>query len=240
MKTSAQAVTNQRLEEAIAEYLRSHPDFFNRHLSLLENLRIPHLCGSAVSLLERQLWRLREDNGELRERLRELVCVARDNESLAQRMQALMLGLIEARDFSAIMIALQTVLRDDFNADFTVLKLVAEPLITETEQECAACWSFTDAAELTALQSMLGSRNAFCGRLTQEQSRCLFDDPRQVGSVALVPLHGGGWWGLLAVGSRDEERFFPGMGTLFLSRIGELLSHALSPYLQPRSNSNRS
>lgn len=240
MKPSADAVPNQRLEEAIADYLRSHPDFFNRHLELLDNLRIPHPCAPAVSLLERQRQRLRDENTDLRERLRELVQVARDNESLAQRMQTLMLELMNARDLIATVEAIQAVLRDDFNADFTVLKLVAEPLGGENLRECSTSWGFSEEQQLAPLRRVLKGRQAFCGRLTHEQARCLFDDPTEVGSVSLVVLRGDAWWGLLAVGSRDEKRFFPGMGTLFLGRIGELLSQALAPYLQARSSSCRS
>ena len=40
------------------------------------------------------------------------------------------------------------------------------------------------------------------------------------------------WKGLVAIGSCDPKRFHPGMGTLFLSRIGELISHALHTHTQ--------
>ena len=36
--------------------------------------------------------------------------------------------------------------------------------------------------------------------------------------------------GLVAVGSRDPNRFFPGMGTLFLRMMGESLTAALARY----------
>ncbi|NUS60071.1 MAG: DUF484 family protein, partial [Lysobacter sp.] len=36
--------------------------------------------------------------------------------------------------------------------------------------------------------------------------------------------------GLVAVGSRDPNRFFPGMGTLFLRMMGESLSAALQRF----------
>ncbi|HMB43523.1 MAG TPA: DUF484 family protein, partial [Luteimonas sp.] len=45
-----------------------------------------------------------------------------------------------------------------------------------------------------------------------------------VQSSALLPLPG---IGLLAVGSHDPNRFFPGMGTLFLRMMGEALAAAL-------------
>ena len=40
----------------------------------------------------------------------------------------------------------------------------------------------------------------------------------------LLPLAG---TGMLVVGSRDANRFFPGMGTLFLRMMGEALVTAL-------------
>jgi len=48
----------------------------------------------------------------------------------------------------------------------------------------------------------------------------------------LIPLGGHRWRGLLVVGSADAGRFHPGVGTLFLERIGELVSQALQARLQ--------
>ena len=49
----------------------------------------------------------------------------------------------------------------------------------------------------------------------------------EVQSSALLPLPG---LGLVAVGSRDGNRFYPGMGTLFLRMMGEALVVALKRY----------
>ena len=38
---------------------------------------------------------------------------------------------------------------------------------------------------------------------------------------------GGGAGGLLALASEDEERFYAGMGTLYLERLGQLIGAAL-------------
>jgi uncharacterized protein len=43
----------------------------------------------------------------------------------------------------------------------------------------------------------------------------------------LLPLPG---VGLLAVGSIDSNRFFPGMGTLFLRMMGEAMATALKRF----------
>ncbi len=38
--------------------------------------------------------------------------------------------------------------------------------------------------------------------------------------------------GLLAIGSEDVQRFYAGMGTLYLERLGELASAALARVLR--------
>ena len=50
-------------------------------------------------------------------------------------------------------------------------------------------------------------------------------------SFALVALRGEQCLGLLAMASEDEKRFYPEMGTLYLKRIGELVSVALLRYI---------
>ena len=51
-------------EGVIADYLKSHPDFFERHPLILLSLKLPHRTGgSAISLVERQVSMLRQRNG---------------------------------------------------------------------------------------------------------------------------------------------------------------------------------
>ena len=48
-------------EREVADFLRRHPDFFERHLALLTELVVPHSGRTgAVSLLERQVTVLRD------------------------------------------------------------------------------------------------------------------------------------------------------------------------------------
>lgn len=223
MTQSADAV-----EQRIADYLLDHPDFFERHPDTLARLRVPHSCGTAVSLIERQLGLLREQNARLRTKLQELVQVARDNDCLSKRMQHLNLVLIEARSLDELMLGVQGVLRDEFSADFTALRLsTPQPGLDEQSR--------LGPAALEALRPLLRGGKPWCGRLGLSRARWLFADAaEQVASAALVPLsNGADWQGLLAIGSRDEERFGAGMGTVFLGRIGELVGHALNIHLYP-------
>jgi hypothetical protein len=47
----------------------------------------------------------------------------------------------------------------------------------------------------------------------------------------MVALRGENAFGLLVMASEDAQRFYPEMGTLYLKRIGELVSVALLRYL---------
>ena len=62
----------------------------------------------------------------------------------------------------------------------------------------------------------------------------LFDTKAQwVKSAALVPIGTGGHDGMLAIGSSDSTRFYPGMGTLFLDLLADVIASSLAK-VQPQ------
>jgi uncharacterized protein YigA (DUF484 family) len=212
-------------------YLRAHPEFFNRHLDLLDTLRIPHPCRPAVSLMERQLLRTRECNTQLQNKLTELVEVAQENGYLISRMQRLALMLIKHRELKSMLPGIKTVLRDEFNADFVTLRVTAQA-VALTEEVCLS------ATSQAMFESVIGTGRPQCGELSYEQVTNLFGEvSASIGSVALVPLWGIGWCGLLGIGSRDKQRFHPGMGMVFLKSMGELISQALQTNLSSNTAS---
>lgn len=220
------------LEQAIADYLQTHPDFFNRHPELLENLRVVHPHRGTVSLTERQLEQLRAHNRALRTKLDELVQTARANDCLSQRMQRLNLALIEASSLDDMLHCVQGVLREDFNADVVVLRLA----ITAAHSPLASDNRLTNQ-QLLICESLLRGAQPRCGEPGPGEAELFDEATQQVVSAALVPLSGIDWQGVLAIGSCDPERFHAGIGTLFLSRIGELLCHAVQAHLYPLTSS---
>jgi uncharacterized protein YigA (DUF484 family) len=71
-----------------------------------------------------------------------------------------------------------------------------------------------------------------CGALSEAQASFLFADAAtDIASAALVPVCDNECFGLLAIGSYDELRFNPAMGTVFLTYIGEMIGRTLRPYL---------
>ncbi len=216
------------VEQAVAEYLHAHPDFFERHLKLLASLRIPHPARPAVSLIERQLDLLREQNTRLHKKIAELVEVARDNDRVAHQLQRLALILVKLSEFEEKLDGVASVLQDEFNADFVTLRLPAGSSLPGLARQEA----LLPQEAFALFEPLLRSGRPQCGLLTGDQAQRLFPEvAAEVASAAVVPLGGRRWQGLLALGSRDDGRFHPAMGTLFLVRLGELVSHALEPHL---------
>jgi hypothetical protein len=218
-------------DSSVAEYLQAYPDFFERNSSLLLKLRLPHLrdVGATVSLVERQVEVLRERNQSLERKLKELVDVARANDALADRIHRLSQRLIRAHTLPETIAAIETSLREDFDAMHSVLVLLLEPARSLVSESSRFLRSADPAdADIKTFESLLQSGKPRCGQVRDAQRDYLFGkDSVEIGSVALTPLGPKGELGILAIGASDAERFHPGMSTEFLSRIGELVTYAL-------------
>jgi uncharacterized protein YigA (DUF484 family) len=232
MTTSQQTLT-QALpleEKTVADYLRDNPEFFHNNTSLLAALQIPHAVGPAISLVEHQVKVLRDQNSQLKRKLMDLVHVARDNNRLNERMHQLTLGLINANSLEALLDTLRENLLVEFKADTVTLRLAALP--EAQARECGVDIFDPDSRDLAHFETFLKSSRPQCGRFKQEQLQYLFGDQAQaIESVALIPLGSKTSLGLLAIGSREASRFHPGMGTLFLTHLGELTGLLLSEHL---------
>jgi uncharacterized protein YigA (DUF484 family) len=233
MTTSqARGIKHEGLNDTtVAEYLQTYPDFFERNTALLAKLRLPHLrdVGATVSLVERQVEVLRERNQSLERKLKELVDVARANDALADRIHRLCQRLIRAHGMAETINAVETSLREDFDAMHSVMVLFLEQARTVegVPARFLRAGSATDA-DIKSFETLLQSGKPRCGQVRDAQRDYLFGtDSSEIGSVALTPLGPKGELGILAIGASDAQRFHPAMSTEFLSRIGELVTYAL-------------
>ena len=231
-QSHARGIKPDTLNDAsIAEYLQTHPDFFERNGALLAKLRLPHLrdAGATVSLVERQVEVLRERNQTLERKLKELVDVARANDALAERIHRLTQRLIRAPALSDTIGAIETSLREDFDARNAVMVLFMESARAFDPLGRFLRTAEPGDAEMKSFETLLQSGKPRCGQVRDGQRDYLFGkDSVEIGSVALTPLGVKGALGLLAIGASDVDRFHPGMSTEFLSRIGELVTYALT------------
>jgi uncharacterized protein YigA (DUF484 family) len=216
-------------EESIADYLRSHPDFFERNLALLSGLRLPHrISGGAVSLVERQVDVLRQRNTALEARLTELVQVARNNDRLAGRIHALALLLMRAKSREEVIDILEEQLREGFSVEQAALVLFdSVPGLAKGRSKFLRVVHREDPA-VGPFKSFLQSSAPRCTRVREAQRDFLFDRDAGIHSMALVPLGPRSAYGFLAIGSRDPHHFHPGKSIDFLARLGELTACALS------------
>jgi uncharacterized protein YigA (DUF484 family) len=207
----------------VAAWLRRHPTFLQQFPDLALSLVVPREDGPAASLASYQLDVLRDKNRELTRRLHELSGNAQDNERLAVRTHQLTLALLRQRDAATTLRAMAASLAEDFQGDL-VRVVLFEPVAGLDEADWLQVIA-ADDARLTPFRDALADIEPICGRLHPDKNALLYGARvAEVQSSALLPLPG---IGLLAVGSHEPNRFFPGMGTLFLRMMAESLVVAL-------------
>ena len=221
----------QTAAEDIADYLERHPEFFHEHPDLLGRLEIPHARGGqTISLVERQVSALREQNQRLRRQLHEMIEIARQNEELARRMHKLALTLMDAAEPAALFATLYDNLKRNFRADKVSVRLFANPAAPDNNAGEEFAGGAAGVQEL--FRTLLETREPLCGRMKQQQQMFLFGaEGNDIASSVMVPLHGPGWNGILAIGSFNPERYQPGMGVELLANLGEVLSFILNPWI---------
>ncbi len=210
----------------IAQWLRRHPRFLEQFPDLAVTLVPPKDSGASASLAGYQLDVLREKNRELTRRLHELSGNAQVNERLAVRTHQLVLALMRAATPADTLRAMVAVLGEDFAGD--AVRISAFKAVDGVGD--APWWQVLSAgdARLDGFVEALASGEPLCGRLSPERHALLFGaNAERVASCAVLPVPG---LGLVAIGSVDANRFFPGMGTLFLRMMAEGLAAAMARF----------
>ncbi|MBX3662360.1 MAG: DUF484 family protein [Burkholderiales bacterium] len=205
----------------VAAYLKEHPEFFEQYAEVVADVFIPHPHGGrAISISERQILTLRERGKQLESKLSEMIQFGEENDVIGEKVHRLALALIGARGAAALRHAVDFNLREDFSVPHVALKLwhpAADDGVSEATR--------TFAASLT---------HPHCGPLAMADTAAFFGEAAPLlKSYAYVALGGSGSFGLLALASEDAQRFYPEMGTLYLTRIGELISACLRRELEP-------
>ena len=206
----------------VVRYLREHPDFLSEHGEIFTEITVPHPHGGqAISLAERQLHALRDKIRLLEVKLSELIRFGEENDEIGAKVHRLSLALLEAEDYENLRYALFQNLREDFSVPHVALRIWNSVLSRDGED-------FEPVGE--SVRFFAGDmRQPYCGAPSNiEVLGWMGEAATHVRSVALVPLRREAQvFGLLAMASEEAERFYPEMGTLYLTRIGELAASAL-------------
>jgi uncharacterized protein YigA (DUF484 family) len=215
-------------DQVIAQFLRAEPQFFDRNAHLLTEIVLPSQHGGiAVSLVERQQLAQRDKIRVLESKLAELILFGEENDAISERVHRLSLGLLAARNFDALIATITHNLSEDFQVPHVALRLWARP----HDDNDASSEEFNDV-DIELRGWVDGLLTPYCGhRPGLDISNWFGEASVPLKSFAMVALRGENAFGLLVLASEDEQRFYPEMGTLYLKRIGELISVALLRYL---------
>lgn len=213
--------------EEVAQYLQDHPQFFEEHAELMSHMVIPHPHGGrTISITERQMLSLRDKNRQLEAKLGELLQFGEENDVISEKMHRLGVAVIAAGTFQSVIHTLNFHLRDDFAIPHFALRLWSRPENTSELPEFAGV-----SQELQTFSETLN--HPYCGSTAGFETASWFGAAApHVRSQGLIALrNGGGTIGMIALGSEDPQRFYSGMGTLYLERLGEMASAALARVL---------
>ena len=195
---------------------------------MMSRMVIPHPHGGrTISITERQMLTLRDKNKMLEGKMSELIELGEENDTISEKMHRLGVAMIAASTFQSVVHTLNFHLRDDFAIPHVALRLWNRPQDAEELPE------FTDVSE--ELQVFAETLNQpYCGSTSGFETSTWFGEASlHVRSQALIAMrNGGGTIGMIALGSEDAQRFYAGMGTLYLERLGEMASAALARVLR--------
>ena len=206
--------------EEVARFLTSNPQFFEHYPEVVERIKLPHPHGEhAISLSERQMLALREKNQMLDNQLQQLLGYGSSNDEVSARMHNLALALIAADNFQQALTEIHTHLAEHFAIPQVAIRLWEKPA------------NSADLPEFTAVSPAYKSfadslQRPYCGSTHGLDVTAWFGDSAQdIQSQALIAIkYSGESKGMIALGSEDPQRFYEDMGTLFLERLGELVS----------------
>ena len=209
----------------VAVWLRRHHKFLGQYPDLALSLVVPREDGPAASLASYQLEVLRDKNRELNRRLNELYANALENERLTVRTHQLAMALMRATSAADTVRTMVASLSEDFDGE--AVRMVLFNPVEDLSPDWLQILSARDK-RMAPFHDALATSEPICGRLNPDKMDVLFGEQQsQAQSVALIPMPG---TGLIAVDSSDGNRFYPGMGTLFLRLMGETFVAAMARF----------
>lgn len=218
-------------EADVVGFLHRHPDLFNRHPELFETLAPPlnHQGNGVVDFQHAMMERLRAGLQNSTGREAELVAIGRANLASQARVHSAALALIAAPTFQELIETVSTELTMYLDVD------VAALCVENAETE-AACCGVTGVRLLTvgSVDGLLGPDCLVRLRVVEEGDPELFDGAAGlVKSEALLrlPIGKSAPPALVALGSRDADRFDPGQGTELLSFLADVLGLTIGSWL---------
>ncbi|NOZ10827.1 MAG: DUF484 family protein [Gammaproteobacteria bacterium] len=217
-------------EETVTRYLGEHLDYFESHPEILMHLRIPHEGrGVTISLIEKQVDVLRTKNCAMQRQLQDLMAIARENNVAGERLHRFCLALNEASSAKKLLRVISDRLRDNFKLETTRLVCADD---NEALAKMGAEIIYPESELAHHLLNWMGDARVRCDDQPDAtiMEALFLGSAKVIASVAFVALGTGAPWGVLVLTSSDKRRFHPDIGTVYLGRLGEVMSSAFQRF----------
>ncbi len=188
-------------------FLLDNLDFFESRESLLSEMKFKDSASSASSLLERQIYKLRDEQKDLMGLLTSFIETAQLNEDLFNKSKELTLSILDASDKDEVISAVQNDFTKSFNINNCQLNFYSNSEIDNIEKE-------------TGMSFYKGAIH--CGSFSSEKMEFLFEDSK-VESAAIAVLVNKTEIGLLKLGSYERTRYLGDEDTTFIEYIRDIL-----------------
>ena len=188
-------------------FLLDNLDFFESRESLLSEMKFKDSTSSASSLLERQIYKLRDEQKDLMGLLTSFIETAQLNEDLFNKSKELTLSILDASNKDEVISAVQNDFTKSFNINNCQLNFYSNSEIDNIEKETGM--SFHKGA-------------IHCGSFSSEKMEFLFEDSK-VESAAIAVLVNKTEIGLLKLGSYERTRYLGDEDTTFIEYIRDIL-----------------
>ena len=188
-------------------FLLDNLDFFESRESLLSEMKFKDSTSSASSLLERQIYKLRDEQKDLMGLLTSFIETAQLNEDLFNKSKELTLSILDASNKDEVIGAVQNDFTKSFNINNCQLNFYSNSEIDNIEKETGM--SFHKGA-------------IHCGSFSSEKMEFLFGDSK-VESAAIAVLINKTEIGLLKLGSYERTRYLGDEDTTFIEYIRDIL-----------------
>ena len=204
---------NKKLDPKDVEiFLLENLDFFKDRESLISELKFNHSsAGTASSLLERQIHRLRDEQKELMDLLSNFMKTASLNEDLFNKSKDLTLNIIGSTSNKEITKTVKQAFLEKFNVDVCELSFYENEEIEDLENK-------------TGLSLHKGAIH--CGPYAKEKISTIFKN-QEVQSMVLSVFISGKKIGILALGSFDRSKYLGDEDTTFIQYIRDIVEKRL-------------
>ena len=215
--------------KTIRNYLRDHPDFFDKNPDILETMVIHHKTDGAISLVERRLQALQEKNISLENKLNSLINNAEQNQKIFENIMTLASRVLTAQN----LLSLLDILDDSFKNVFKIKyhKLIIFDEFVSIDHPSMV---FNNEKELKkAIPELSDSGKQFSGEITEQAFQLLFDKKNQIhNSVVLCKFTNESPNAYLAFGSDDPDLYKQSDSKYFLLHLANLVGQSFIKFIK--------